>query len=198
MDMVRQGKPVKCCVLKARQLGLSTISEGLIFHKTIFTRAVNSLIVAQDPGQSTYLFDMFLRAYDNLPWWMRPEKLFRSKGKYMVFDTAEPARDGLRSQIMVESANKLTGVSVGKTVRACHMCLTENNPVSIGDGFMKSIADTKPGDEIYGERDWVTVVATAVREAEEKGYRITPWCNSAFPIEGTWNHEVKTARIYRK
>ena len=121
MDLVNKKKPVKCVVLKARQLGLSTISEGLIFHRTIFTRAVNSLIVAQDPGQSSYLFDMFLRAYDNLPWWMKPEKLFRSKGKYMVFASSEPDRDGLNSQIMVESANKMTGVSVGKTVRACHM-----------------------------------------------------------------------------
>lgn len=121
VDMITAGKPVKCVVLKARQLGLSTLSEGLIFHKTIFTRAVNSLIVAQDPGQSAYLFDMFLRAYDNLPWWMRPEKLFRSKGKYLVFNTDDPARDGLNSQIMVEAANKLSGVAVGKTVRAVHL-----------------------------------------------------------------------------
>lgn len=121
MEMVKAGKPVKAVVLKARQLGLSTISEGLIFHRTIFKRAVNSLIVAQDPGQSAYLFDMFLRAYDNLPWWMRPEKIFRSKGKYMIFGSTDPARDGLNSQIMVEAANKMTGVSVGKTIRACHM-----------------------------------------------------------------------------
>lgn len=121
MEMVEAGKPVKAVVLKARQLGLSTISEGLIFHRTIFTRAVNSLIVAQDPGQSAYLFDMFLRAYDNLPWWMKPEKLFRSKGKYLVFASSEPDRDGLNSNIFVEAANKLTGVSVGKTIRACHM-----------------------------------------------------------------------------
>ena len=121
MKMVNAGKPVKCVVLKARQLGISTIGEGLIFHRTIFTRAVNSLIVAQDPGQSSYLFDMFLRAYDNLPWWMKPEKQFLSKGKYLAFGTDNPERQGLDSTIFVESANKVTGVSVGKTIRACHL-----------------------------------------------------------------------------
>jgi hypothetical protein len=121
MDMVRAGLPVKVLVLKARQLGLSTISEGLIFHRTIFHETINSLIVAQDPGQAGYLFDMFTRAYDNLPWWMRPEKLFRSKGKYMVFATEVPGRTGLNSEIFVEAANKLTGVSVGKTIRAAHL-----------------------------------------------------------------------------
>ena len=121
MSMVKAAVPVKIVVLKARQLGLSTISEGLIFHRTIFNRAINSLIVAQDPGQSAYLFDMFTRAYDNLPWWMQPEKLFRSKVRYMVFATDKPDREGLNSQIMVESANKLTGVSVGKTIRAGHL-----------------------------------------------------------------------------
>src|SRR5712672_4061937 len=50
MEIVIAGKPVKVLVLKARQLGLSTISEGLIFHRTIFNRAINSLIVAQAPG----------------------------------------------------------------------------------------------------------------------------------------------------
>lgn len=99
----------------------STISEGLIFHRTVFNQAINSLIVAQDPGQAAYLFDMFTRAYDNLPWWMKPEKLFRSKGKYMVFDTGKVDREGLGSQILVEAANKLTGVSVGRTIRTAHL-----------------------------------------------------------------------------
>lgn len=121
MDMVEAGTPVKVIVLKARQLGLSTISEGLIFHRTVFNQAINSLIVAQDPGQAAYLFDMFTRAYDNLPWWMKPEKLFRAKGKYMVFATDKVDREGLGSQIIVEAANKITGVSVGRTIRAAHL-----------------------------------------------------------------------------
>jgi hypothetical protein len=115
------GKPRKVLVLKARQLGLSTISEGLVFHKTIFNHAINSLIVAQDPGQADYLFSMFTGAYDSLPWWMKPEVLYRAKGRYMVFDTDRPDRSGLKSEIFVEAANKMTGVSVGKAINAAHL-----------------------------------------------------------------------------
>lgn len=120
-EFIINGRPCKVIVLKARQLGLSTVSEGLIFHRTIFFETINSLIVAQDPGQADYLFSMFTRAYDNLPWWMKPEVKFRAKGRYMVFDSSDPARAGLNSEIFVEAANKVTGVSVGKTIRAAHL-----------------------------------------------------------------------------
>lgn len=120
-ELIGTNRPVKVLVLKARQLGLSTISEGLIFHRTIFYETINSLIVAQDPGQADYLFSMFTRAYDNLPWWMKPEVKFRSKGRYMTFDSLDVNRAGLNSEIFVEAANKVTGVSVGKTIRAAHL-----------------------------------------------------------------------------
>lgn len=121
IHMIIEGKPVKVLVLKARQLGLSTVSEGLIFHRTIFNEATNALIVAQDPGQADYLFSMSVRAYENLPWWMRPEVRYKSKGRYMTFATEGFDRDGLNSEIYVEAANKLTGVSVGKSIRCAHM-----------------------------------------------------------------------------
>ena len=120
-ELIINGKPVKVLVLKARQLGMSTLSEGLIFHRTIFNEAVNAMIVAQDPGQADYLFSMFTRAFENVPWWMQPEVRYRSKGRYMVFDSESPERTGLQSEIFVEAANKISGVGVGKTIRAIHM-----------------------------------------------------------------------------
>ena len=121
MEMISQGRPAKVLVLKARQLGLSTISEGLIFHRTIFNETINTLIVAQDTGQADYLFSMSTRAYEQLPWWMKPETRYRSKGRYLVFGSDSPERAGLESEIFVEAANKVTGVSVGKTIRAAHL-----------------------------------------------------------------------------
>lgn len=120
-----KGLPVKVLILKARQLGLSTIAESLIFHKTIITEACNTLIVAQDPTQADYLFGMSRLAYDSLPWWMKPEARYDAKGRWLVFDRKDPTermlRPGLRSRILVEAANKMTGVGVGKSVRASHM-----------------------------------------------------------------------------
>jgi hypothetical protein len=156
MDLIVQGKPVKVLVLKARQLGLSTISEGLIFHRTVFHKTINSLIVAQDPGQADYLFSMFTRAYEQLPWWMKPIVRYRSKGRYMVFDSDRPEMEGLNSEIFVEAANKMTGVSVGKTIRAAHL----------------SELSAWPAPEILTEQIFPTMNATdelAIMESTARG-----------------------------
>lgn len=129
-DLQLKKLPAKVIVLKARQLGLSTISEALIFHKTIFREGCNTLVVAQDPGQADYLFGMARTAYDSLPWWMRPEARYEAKGRYLVFDRKDPmerlTNPGLKSQIFVEAANKMTGVAVGRTVHAAHMSEISN------------------------------------------------------------------------
>lgn len=121
----KAGQPVKLVTLKARQIGSSTLCEGLIFHKTIFTRGCNTLIVAQDPATAGALFDMSRLAYDRLPWWMRPEARYDAKNKYLAFDkrddTERRLRPGMRSQIVVESANKLTQAGRGKTFLAVHL-----------------------------------------------------------------------------
>jgi hypothetical protein len=119
-----EGRPVFVIVLKARQLGLSTISQGCLFWKTIFTPLCNSMVVAQDPSQAGYLFDMSRLAYDNLPWWMRPERRYEAKGKFLVFDREDAMqrrlKPGLQSNIFVEAANKMTGVARGKSLRCLH------------------------------------------------------------------------------
>src|SRR6185437_6321892 len=124
LEMFQAGIPVRIIVLKARQLGISTISEGLIFWKTIFTPNCNTLIVAQDPTTADFQFSMSRLAYDSLPWWIRPEERYQAKGRYLVLDKRDDLerqlRPGLRSQILVEAANKMTGVARGKTIRAAH------------------------------------------------------------------------------
>jgi hypothetical protein len=125
VEIQASGKPVQVIVLKARQLGLSTINEALILHKTVFNEACNSLIVAQDPSQADYLFNMSRMAYDSLPWWMRPEARYESKGRYLEFDRRDDmmrmTKPGLRSMILVEAANKMSGVGVGKAFKAAHL-----------------------------------------------------------------------------
>lgn len=138
LSIQRQKRPVKITTLKARQVGSSTLAEGLIFHKTIFTRGCNTLIVAQDPATAGALFEMSRLAYDRMPWWMRPEARYDAKGKYMVFDKKDDIerqfRPGMRSQIIVESANKLTQAGRGKTFLCVHM----SELSSWGDGGLLS------------------------------------------------------------
>lgn len=115
---------VRLLILKARQLGISTVCAARTFHWTIFDEAKNSLVVAQDIGQADYLFDMSRFALDNLPWWMRPEVRYDQKGRYLVFDRKDESvramNPGLRSQLLVAAANQPGGVAVGKGLNIAH------------------------------------------------------------------------------
>jgi len=157
----------------------STISEGLVFHKTIFTEGVNTLIIAQDPVTADHQFSMSRTAYDNLPWWMRPEERYQAKGRYLVFDRKDDVErrinPGLKSKIIVEASNKMTSPGRGQTFRSAHL----SELASWGDGgvlsqsifptmnardglyIMESTAEGRVGfwyhfwrDTIEGKTDW--------------------------------------------
>jgi hypothetical protein len=68
-EMARQealGIPVRIIILKERQSGNSTISQGHIFRKIRFSPA-NAKVVAHDVETTELLFKMCRRFYDNLP-----------------------------------------------------------------------------------------------------------------------------------
>jgi hypothetical protein len=53
-----ENKIIRVNVLKARQLGISTLIEGIIFSLTSYTDNTNSLIIADDLDGSNYIFEM--------------------------------------------------------------------------------------------------------------------------------------------
>lgn len=96
-------------VLKARQMGLSTLFEGLIFHDTANNPFKNSLIVAHEEPASQNLFNMSKLYYEELPDVIRPMKKY-SNGKILAFESPENDEDkkqvnpGLRSKITIATA----------------------------------------------------------------------------------------------
>ena len=96
-----EGKPVRLLILKARQEGVSTLIEALIFEATARHSNVNSLIVAHDLDGSDHLFGMSKLYYDKLPEGIRPPTQYSNRKE---LDLSEP----LRSKINVDTANNLT------------------------------------------------------------------------------------------
>ena len=76
----------KIVVLKARQFGISTYTEGRLFHKTIMNEATNSFIMADSVSSSNNIFEMTKRFYDLLPEGMPKPELKKSNEKAIVFD----------------------------------------------------------------------------------------------------------------
>ena len=67
METRRQGKPGRFIVLKARRMGLSTITQALMFHECLVNRNRQAFITAVDRISTNNIFQMAKKMYDNLP-----------------------------------------------------------------------------------------------------------------------------------
>lgn len=113
----RQGKPVRIIILKARQLGFSTLTEAMIFKRTATRRNVQSLVVAHREDSTANLFRMTKLFYDKLPPELRP-MLAGSNAQELYF--ANPSKDpakrlknpGLNSRIRCNTAG---GGGIGRS-----------------------------------------------------------------------------------
>lgn len=105
----KEGKPKRYIVLKARQMGLSTLFEGLIFQDTATHENKNSLIIAHEEQASSNLFNMSKLYYDFLPDVIKPMKKY-ANGKILSFenptneDAEKMKNPGLRSKIAIATA----------------------------------------------------------------------------------------------
>lgn len=102
-------RPVKLVILKARQQGISTLAEGLIFHDTATREGRKSKIVAHDPDSTSSIFEMTKFYYDNLPNTVAPKKRYDNTKRLVFENPDEESRKenpGLRSSLQVATANK--------------------------------------------------------------------------------------------
>ena len=120
----RKGKPVRIVVLKGRQLGCSTMIEGIFFADSATTANASTLIMAHDDDATKHLFEMNKLFFDNLPEPLRPMRK-ASNAQELVFEN--PTKDlrekdkspGLRSRIRCVTAGG-SGAGRGFTFRNVH------------------------------------------------------------------------------
>lgn len=72
-------------ILKARQLGISTIAEALVAHRLLTRPHIRALAGADVEDQAGYLFRMIDRLYQQLPWFLQPERRYFTKNREMTF-----------------------------------------------------------------------------------------------------------------
>lgn len=106
---LKNGKPLRYIVLKARQMGLSTLFEAKIFHDTSTNENKNSLIIAHEEQASSNLFNMSKLYFENIPDELKPMKKY-ANGKILSFenptneDSEKALNPGLRSKISIATA----------------------------------------------------------------------------------------------
>lgn len=116
-ELKKTGKPVRIIILKARQMGFSTVTEAIFFKETVTKPNVNTAIVAHKEDSTTNLFNMSKLMYDELPEPMKPEKK-KSNAKELVFDKDDGK--GLKSKIKCFTAGG-KGVGRSDTINNLHL-----------------------------------------------------------------------------
>lgn len=81
---------IRALILKGRQQGCSTYTEGRFFWRTSLNAGVKTFILAHEDKASSNLFRMAKRFYDHLPEAMRPSRS-ASNAKELVFDKLDSA-----------------------------------------------------------------------------------------------------------
>lgn len=144
------GRPMRVIVLKARQLGFSTLAEALIFARTATMPNVNSLIVAHREDSSANLFKMSKLFYERMPEGLRPMAK-NSNARELVFENPErdpvkkAADPGLMSRIRCNTAG---GDGIGRSdtlmnVHASEFAFWRGDKAATWVGIMQAVPAVK-------------------------------------------------------
>ena len=124
IGLKNKGLQMKLMIIKARQLGCSSLIEGMVAWKTCFFKNVTAIVVSFDPEHAAYLFGIMQYIYDRLPWFIKPQCSAREYKDGLKFENPDQddrrRNPGLNSAVMVQAANKRTGVGQGVRISAAH------------------------------------------------------------------------------
>lgn len=130
---------------KARQLGLSTETEGFIIHRASFGYGTNATIASYDQSKTAEMAKMLFLAYDMMPWWMRPTYTRRVESdRGMLMFGAQ------RSGIGFQHGKQTSGISQGTTPTVYHLSEVAYypDPLSLIEvGLFKAV---HPSPKVFG------------------------------------------------
>ena len=132
-----QGRPQRVVILKARQMGFSTLAEGIILKRTATRENVSSGIIAHKNDATTNLFNMSKLYLNNLPEELKPQTK-ASNANEIIFDNK--TNTGLRSKIKCMTAE---GDGVGRSDTFQNLHLSEvafwTHAKEILDGLLQAV-----------------------------------------------------------
>lgn len=165
MSIRDKGLAQKLIILKARQLGISTLIEALIAWETMFYPNINAVVVGPEKQRSEYLFSILLHIYDQLPWWLKPMCASREYAGGLLFDNPNPDKrrlePGLKSRIEVQSAGRLSGVGQGIRLSMAH--------ISEFSDFQEDVARSIVDEDLGNALAEFSPMTLAVIESTAKG-----------------------------
>lgn len=124
--------------LKARRLGVSTLSELNVAHRFQFQAFANCVIASADPTKTVEMAGMIKYALDEQPWWLLPKATKISRSIPVEF--AEQ-----HATLAIQAGNQFTGVARGSSPNVIHLselCEWRDAADLIDGALLPSILDT--------------------------------------------------------
>lgn len=94
------GRPVRYIILKARQMGISTVIEALCYWWTATHRNITSVIIAHETDASSNLYKMFRRYYDYTHPNFQVDRKYNTR-KDIVFDVEDNIKAEIKAHVEV-------------------------------------------------------------------------------------------------
>lgn len=114
------GRPVRVYILKARQLGFSTYTQGRIYHRATLWSNTNALVVAHETDSVEELFRKSQIFYTWSPADERPSQRYSNR-KMLYFANPKPdGPPGLESKILVKTVDN-DNLGASMTLRFLHL-----------------------------------------------------------------------------
>lgn len=113
-EMQELGIALMLQLLKARQLGMSTLFELITGHRVQFHSHVNAIVASSDPDKSRKMADMMLFCWSNQPWWLLPQRTKYKAGELIEYGE-------LDSAVSIQWGNQTTGIARGTTPTVAHL-----------------------------------------------------------------------------
>lgn len=141
-DLEERNSAIEIMILKARQLGMSTLVELLIALRIIFGYGINATIGSADQTKTGLMANMLFLAYDKLPVWLRPQYTRRveSERGMLVFGHTS-------SGVSFQHGAQTSGISRGTTPTIYHLseCASFTDPVNQIEASLFKAVHASPG-----------------------------------------------------
>jgi hypothetical protein len=134
-QLEEMGVAIEILLAKARQLGMTTLVEGLLLLKILFAPGVNAVAASADSGKTREMVRKILTAYDKLPFWLRPvyTRRVESDQGFMYFG------DG---GVTFQHGEQVNPIAMGSTLISYHISELSSFPDAhalIDVGLMKAV-----------------------------------------------------------
>lgn len=206
-------------VLKDRQQGISTLSVGINFHRTVTHANTFALIASDVPTSSDFLWDMYERMLDNLPWWMMPTVSERTKNDEIVYasgthlfwgaakstrgadKTTRNATDGQKGQLgrgKNFSMIHLSEIATMTNPQQIDTSLEPGIPVSPMTFYVKESTAQGRGSKNYWHNEWNLAKAGKSRATAVFIPCFATKRKNTLPPPAAWIPSLETLKVARR